>query len=108
MPSNICSYACSYYNVHQRLEQLTKNILCQNDRHLADIQPSSSVHRSFNPFVHGHSQVCQNLGVSSEASDFYFKVRKMIFHSFPIFSLVDSLTHLEVSQEVSKRKKPHS
>ena len=81
MPSNICSYACSYYNVHQRLEQLTKNILRQNDWHLADIQSASSVHRSFNPFVHGHSQVCQNSGVSSSSRSHQRKSLIPIFES---------------------------
>ena len=52
-----CSYACSYYNVHQCLQQPTKDVLRQNDRHLADIQPPSSLHWSSGPFLYGHPQV---------------------------------------------------
>ena len=54
---NRCSYACSYYNVHQCLQQPTKDVLRQNDRYLADIQPPPSLHWSSGPFLHGHPQV---------------------------------------------------
>ena len=51
------SYARVDHHVHQRVEQLAENVLRQDDRHLADLQPLAAVHRGLGPHLHGLPQV---------------------------------------------------
>ena len=50
------SYARVDHHVHQRVEQLAENVLRQDDRHLADLQPLAAVHRGLGPHLHGLAQ----------------------------------------------------
>ena len=59
------SHACAHHNVHLGLEQPAEDIVREDDRHLADLQPAPPLHRSPRPHIHGQSQVTlsnQNIG----------------------------------------------
>ena len=62
------SDACADHHVHQRLQQLAEDLLCQDDRRLADLQSPSSLHRGSCPHIHGHPQV----SFSPQESSFLF------------------------------------
>ena len=51
------SNACADHDVHQRLEQLTEDLVREDDRRLAHLQPPASLHRGPRPHLHGHPQV---------------------------------------------------
>ena len=51
------SHACAHHNVHLGLEQHAKDVVREDDRHLADLQPAPPLHRSPRPHIHGQSQV---------------------------------------------------
>ena len=53
------SHACAHHNVHLGLEQDAEDVVREDDRHLADLQPAPPLHRSPRPHIHGQSQVTQ-------------------------------------------------
>ena len=59
------SHACAHHNVHLGLEQHAEDVVREDDRHLADLQPAPPLHRSPRPHIHGQSPVTlsnQNIG----------------------------------------------
>ena len=51
------SYARVNHHVHQCVEQPAEDVLRQDDRRLAHLQPPASLHRGSCPHIHGHTQV---------------------------------------------------
>ena len=51
------SNACVDHHVHQCVQQLAEDLLRQDDRHLAHLQPLAPFHRGSGPHLHGHTKV---------------------------------------------------
>ena len=51
------SNACADDDVYQSVKQPAKDFLCQDDRHLAHLQPPPSLHRGSRPHLYGYTEV---------------------------------------------------